>query len=52
MSEPWDEYLEKMRELEVQVKLVVYHSLEAARLTEKAADYSLLAAFHAREALK
>jgi len=46
---PFAEYLEKMRLLEAQVKLVAFHTCETARYTEKAADMALLAVYHIRE---
>ncbi len=47
----FQEYLDKMRELEVALKLVAYNTWECARLTRKTADYTLLTCFYVREVL-
>jgi len=48
---PFAEYLEKMRLLESQVKLVAFHTQECARYAEKAADMTLLTVYYVREYL-
>ena len=48
---PWADYLDCMKRLEAQVKLVAFHTRETARYAEKAADMTLLTVYHIREYL-
>lgn len=48
---PFAEYLDKMRELEVAIKLTAWHTQECARQTRKAAECTMLACYHIKEGL-
>ena len=48
---PFAEYLDCMKRLEVQVELVAFHTQECARYTKKASDMTLLNVYHIREYL-
>jgi len=50
-ANPFSEYLEKLRELEAQIKLAAFHAQEAAELCKRASDYSLLAVYYVRKVL-
>jgi len=48
---PWADYLDCMKRLETQIKLVAFHTGETARLTKKASDLTLLTVYFVREYL-
>jgi len=50
--DPFAEYLDCMKRLETQVKLVDFHTQECARYAKKASDMTLLTAYYVREYLK
>ena len=52
MPDPWAEYLEAMRKLEIAVKLTAFHTRECAKHTERTATYALLTVYHVREYTK
>jgi len=48
----WAEYVNCMRRLEAQLKLVAYHTLETARKVEETAKQADIAVKNVRESLK
>jgi len=50
--QPWAEFQDKMRHLEASVKLVAFHTREAATATKGCAYFTNETAFYAKEALQ
>lgn len=51
MDKIWQPYIEKMRRLEIAVKLTAYHALETARATREATFYAGMTAEHIKKYL-
>jgi len=51
-ADPFAEYIEALNKTCEAAKLTAYHTLEAAKQTEKAVDYTLLAVHFVKEVLK
>ena len=51
MDNPFADYLAKLEAVEQAVKLVSLHTRECVKQTEKAANYTLLTAYHVKESL-
>ncbi len=52
MPDPWADYVEAMRKLEMAVKLTAYHTRQAAEHTRETVAYTLLTVYHVREYTK